>query len=218
MSELKSEALDCQHFDGQTSSTQRGFGGHNTGGLGMKIYTRTGDDGSTGLLGSERVGKDSLRVEAFGTLDECNAAIGIARSLIAEEDIDQILENVQSLLFSAGADLACPSETAKLERVHSDDIEKLEKTIDALEEELSPLKAFILPGGTTSSAHIHLSRSICRRAERNIVRLSHSEATNPSVLIAVNRISDLLFVVGRTLNSRAGEHDSIWNKERWAKC
>ena len=99
-----------------------------------------------------------MRVEAFGTLDECNAAIGIARSLIAEEDIDQILENVQSLLFSAGADLACPSETAKLERVHSDDIEKLEKTIDALEEELSPLKAFILPGGTTSSAHIHLYR------------------------------------------------------------
>ena len=182
----------------------------------MKIYTRTGDDGTTGLLGAERVRKDSLRIEAFGALDECNAAIGIARSVIAEIDIDRILENIQSLLFSAGADLACPSETAKLERVHSEDIEKLEEAIDMLERELTPLRAFILPGGTTSSAHVHLSRSICRRAERNIVRLSHSEDINPSVLIAVNRISDLLFVVGRTLNSRAGRHDSIWNKERWA--
>ena len=94
----------------------------------------------------------------------------------------------------------------------------LEKAIDTLEEDLTPLKAFILPGGTTSSAHIHLSRSICRRAERNIVRLSHSEEINPLVLIAVNRISDLLFVVGRTLNFRAGRADSIWNKERWAAC
>ena len=182
----------------------------------MKIYTRTGDDGTTGLLGAGRVRKDSLRVEAFGSLDECNAAIGIARSLISEEDIDRILENVQSLLFSVGANLACPGETAKLELVHTDDIQMLEKAIDTLEEDLTPLKAFILPGGTTSSAHIHLSRSICRRAERNIVRLSHSEEINPLVLIAVNRISDLLFVVGRTLNFRAGRADSIWNKERWA--
>jgi cob(I)alamin adenosyltransferase len=181
----------------------------------MKIYTRTGDDGSTGLLGSTRVQKDSLRVEAFGALDECNAAIGVARSVRIDEDIDLILENVQSLLFSAGADLACTGETAKLERVDTEDVEALEKRIDLLEEELTPLKSFILPGGTPGSAHIHLSRSICRRAERNIVRLSHSELINPLVLIAVNRISDLLFVVGRTLNSRAGRHDAIWNKERW---
>jgi len=181
----------------------------------VKIYTRTGDDGSTGLLGSERVQKDSLRVEAFGTLDECNAAIGTARSGLTERDIDKILEDVQSLLFSAGADLACPVETAKTERVQAKDVSELEKTIDKLESELIPLRAFILPGGTSRSAHVHLSRSICRRAERNIVRLSHSESINPLVLIAVNRISDLLFVVGRVLNSRGGEHDTPWNKKRW---
>ena len=95
------------------------------------------------------------------------------------------------------------------------DVSELEKTIDELESELMPLRVFILPGGTSRSAHVHLSRAICRRAERNIVRLSHSESINPLVLIAVNRISDLLFVVGRVLNSRAGEHDTTWNKERW---
>jgi cob(I)alamin adenosyltransferase len=154
-------------------------------------------------------------VEAFGTLDECNAAIGTARSGLTERDIDKILEDVQSLLFSAGADLACPVESAKTERVQAKDVSELEKTIDKLESELIPLRAFILPGGTSRSAHVHLSRSICRRAERNIVRLSHSESINPLVLIAVNRISDLLFVVGRVLNSRGGEHDTPWNKKRW---
>lgn len=109
----------------------------------VKISTRTGDDGSTGLLGSERVQKDSLRVEAFGALDECNAAIGIARSGLTERDIDKILEDVQSLLFSAGADLACPVETAKTERVQTKDVSELEKTIDELESELIPLRAFI---------------------------------------------------------------------------
>jgi cob(I)alamin adenosyltransferase len=173
------------------------------------------DDGTTGLLGSERVQKDSLRVEAFGALDECNAAIGVARSGIAEIDVDKLLENVQSLLFSAGADLACTIETAKIERVHAEDISQLEKAIDKLENDLTPLKTFILPGGGAMSAHIHLARSICRRAERNIVRLSRSELINPLVLVAVNRVSDLLFVVARVLNSRSGAHDTIWNKERW---
>ena len=180
----------------------------------VKIYTRTGDDGSTGLLGSERVQKDSLRVEAFGALDECNAAIGVARAGLTERDIDKILEDVQSLLFSAGRIWLVPSKQ-QTERVQTKDVSELEKTIDELESELIPLMAFILPGGTSRSAHIHLSRSICRRAERNIVRLSHSESINPLVLIAVNRISDLLFVVGRVLNSRAGEHDTPWNKQRW---
>jgi cob(I)alamin adenosyltransferase len=181
-----------------------------------KIYTRTGDDGTTGLLGSQRVQKDALRVEAFGALDECNAAIGIARSGMAEIDVDKILENVQSLLFSAGADLACAVETAKIERVRAEDISQLEKVIDKMENELTPLKAFILPGGAAMSAHIHLARSICRRAERNIVRLSRSELINPLVLVAVNRISDLLFVVARVLNSRSGVPDTIWNKDRWS--
>jgi cob(I)alamin adenosyltransferase len=156
-----------------------------------------------------------LRVEAFGALDECNAAIGIARSGMAEIDVDKILENVQSLLFSAGADLACAVETANIERVQAEDISHLKKVIDPLENELTPLKAFILPGGAAMSAHIHLARSICRRAERNIVRLSRSELINPLVLVAVNRISDLLFVVARVLNARSGAHDTIWNKERW---
>jgi cob(I)alamin adenosyltransferase len=107
---------------------------------------------------------------------------------VAEIDVDKILENVQSLLFSAGADLACAVETAKIERVQAEDISHLKKVIDQLENELTPLKAFILPGGAAMSAHIHLARSICRRAERNIVRLSRSELINPLVLVAVNRI------------------------------
>jgi cob(I)alamin adenosyltransferase len=180
-----------------------------------KIYTRTGDDGSTGLLGAERVQKDSLRIEAFGTLDECNAALGLARSDMPGQDLDKILQSVQSLLFSAGADLACAIETATIERVQAEDITQLEASIDKLENELTPLRAFILPGGTTAASHIHLARAICRRAERNIVRLSHTESINPLVLIAVNRLSDLLFVMGRVLNARSGEHDSVWDKKRW---
>jgi cob(I)alamin adenosyltransferase len=180
-----------------------------------KIYTRTGDDGSTGLLGAERVQKDSLRIEAFGTLDECNAALGLARSDMPEKDLDKILESVQSLLFSAGADLACAIETAKVERVQAEDISQLEASIDKLENELTPLRAFILPGGTTAASHIHLSSAICRKAERNIVRLSHSELINPLVLVAVNRLSDLLFVMGRVLNARSGENDTLWDKKRW---
>src|ERR1700742_1183059 len=134
----------------------------------VKISTRTGDDGSTGLLGSERVQKDSLRIEAFGALDECNAAIGIARSGMPENDVDRVLENLQSLLFSAGADLACPPDTPKAERVREEDITQLEATIDRFEQELATLKVFILPGGAEAAAHIHLARTICRRAERDI--------------------------------------------------
>jgi len=180
-----------------------------------KIYTRTGDDGSTGLLGPARVQKDSLRIEAFGALDECNAAIGLARSLMSGDDLDRLLENLQSLLFSAGADLACPTETAKVERVQAEDIAQLEAAIDGLEQELAPLKVFILPGGTAAAAHIHLARTICRRAERNIVSLARSESINPLVLIMTNRLSDLLFVVGRVLNARSGIQDTPWNKQRW---
>jgi cob(I)alamin adenosyltransferase len=181
----------------------------------MKIYTRTGDDGSTGLLGPDRVPKDSLRIEAFGALDECNAAIGVARSVMPKGDVDKVLENLQSLLFSAGADLACPVESAKIERVQDEDISQLETTIDRMEQELAPLKVFILPGGTEAAAHIHLARAICRRAEREIVRLAHSERINPLALIMTNRMSDLLFVVGRLLNARTGSQDVPWNKTRW---
>jgi cob(I)alamin adenosyltransferase len=181
----------------------------------MKIYTRTGDDGSTGLLGPERVQKDSLRIAAVGALDECNAAIGMARSGISGDDLDRMLEDLQSLLFSAGADLACPIESAKVERVQAEDVSQLEAAIDRLEDELTPLTAFILPGGTVAAAHIHLARSICRRAEREIVRLSRSEQISSLVLVAVNRMSDLLFVMGRVLNARSGGGDVLWNKTRW---
>ncbi len=181
----------------------------------MKIYTRTGDDGSTGLLGPDRVPKDSLRIEAFGALDECNAAIGVARSAMPRDDVDKILESLQSLLFSAGADLACPAESTKIERVQEEDISQLEAAIDRMEQGVAPLKVFILPGGTEAAAHIHLARSICRRAEREIVRLSRSESINPLVLIMTNRMSDLLFVVGRVLNARSGLEDVPWNKMRW---
>ena len=182
----------------------------------MKIYTRTGDDGTTGLLGPERVQKDSLRIEAFGALDECNATIGIARSgITGNDDLDRVLGDLQSLLFSAGADLACPIEAAKVERVKEEDIRELENCIDRFELELPPLQVFILPGGTTTAANLQQARSICRRAERNIVRLSHREWINPLVLVAVNRLSDLLFVMGRVSNARSGVQDTPWDKKRW---
>ncbi len=177
----------------------------------MKIYTRTGDDGQTGLWGGQRVAKDSLRVQAYGTVDECNAVIGVARASGIDQGIDAILSEVQNQLFVVGADLATPGDAANIPRIAENAIEVLEGYIDQLEEELEPLRQFILPGGSLAAAHLHLARTICRRAERAVVSLNHAETINSHIVVYINRLSDLLFVAARAANAQAGLADVPWN-------
>jgi cob(I)alamin adenosyltransferase len=178
----------------------------------MKIYTKTGDAGETGLWGGLRVLKDSARVQAYGTVDECNAAIGVARVGGPPAQLDTILAQIQNQLFVVGADLATPGAAASIPRIDAGTIAFLETTIDALEAELEPLKQFILPGGTPAAAHLHLARTICRRAERWVVALAREEAVGPHVGIYLNRLSDCLFVLARAANAGAGVADVPWEK------
>jgi len=181
-----------------------------------RIYTKTGDDGTTGLGSGERRPKYDLRVAAYGTVDETNAAIGVARlHLSSEPEVSAILLRVQNDLFDLGADLAAPENPAKPNRerlrVTDSQVERLEKDIDKLNEALSPLTSFVLPGGEASAAHLHLARTICRRAERLTVELASriSEQVNPAATRYLNRLSDLLFVAARYVNGR-GQRDILW--------
>ncbi len=172
----------------------------------MKIYTRTGDSGSTGLFGGTRVSKSSRRMHAYGTLDELNACLGI---VLAEETLPELLrpqlETIQSMLFSLGADLATPLESsASILRIEAEQADVLEQWIDAMEEQLTPLTQFICPGGDAVAATLHMARTICRRAERWIVELKGHEAITPGVLVYVNRLSDYLFVAARYANKQSG--------------
>lgn len=176
----------------------------------MKIYTKTGDEGETGLWGGLRVSKDTIRVHAYGTVDECNAAIGVARSAQMPARIDALLETVQNQLFVVGADLATPGEAANIPRVHNDDVMVLEHAIDELEGTLDPLTQFILPGGHASAAHLHLARTICRRAERYVVSLAREEACNVVIGVYLNRLSDFLFVAARAANHLSNVADVPW--------
>ncbi|ACL23172.1 cob(I)yrinic acid a,c-diamide adenosyltransferase [Chloroflexus aggregans] len=178
----------------------------------MKIYTRTGDTGETGLFGGPRVRKDVLRVEAYGTADECNSAIGVARAAGPDPMLDAVLAEVQNQLFVVGADLASPNDSPYIPRVSATMTAFLEEQIDAMETELAPLQQFILPGGTTVAAYLHLARTICRRAERVVVSLAAEEAINPELLPYLNRLSDFLFVAARIANARAGVDDVPWRK------
>lgn len=182
----------------------------------MKIYTKTGDAGETGLWGGQRVAKDSLRVHAYGTADECNAAIGVARAAGVDAGLDGLLAQVQSQLFVVGADLATPGEAANIPRVGDAEVRFLEEQIDALEGELEPLRQFILPGGTAAAAQLHLARTTCRRAERWAVSLAQAEPINTLVLTYLNRLSDFLFVAARAANARAGTVDVPWVSPRQA--
>jgi cob(I)alamin adenosyltransferase len=178
----------------------------------VKLYTKTGDDGTTGLFGGGRVKKASLRVEAYGTVDELNAALGVARATKLEPVTDGVLGHVQVDLFTLGAELACvPGREAKLSMKLLDaaDAERLEKAIDAAEEGLPPLKAFVLPGGSPQAAALHVARTICRRAERAILALDDAPARG-EIVIYLNRLSDLLFVLARRANSVAGVEDIPW--------
>ncbi|MCZ7571003.1 MAG: cob(I)yrinic acid a,c-diamide adenosyltransferase [Ardenticatenaceae bacterium] len=180
----------------------------------MKIYTRTGDQGKTGLFGGQRIRKDSPRVEAYGTVDECNASLGIVRALLDDADLESKLIQVQSELFVVGADLATPSvegkAAARVPRVQPEDVTWLERWIDEAEAELEPMRTFILPGGTPTAAHLHLARTIARRAERRVVGLERVETINPHVRVYLNRLSDLLFVWARLINQRAGLKETPW--------
>lgn len=180
----------------------------------MKIYTRTGDAGQTGLWGGHRVPKDALRVQAYGAVDEANAALGVARACGVDAELDRILAQVQDYLFVVGADLATPGAAASIPRVEERDAAALEDLIDGLERELEPLRQFILPGGSLAAAHLHLARTVCRRAERWAVALAREEPINTHVLTYLNRLSDLLFVLARSANARAGVTDVPWNSPR----
>jgi cob(I)alamin adenosyltransferase len=180
-----------------------------------KIYTRTGDDGRTALFGGGRVAKDDVRVHAYGAVDELNAVIGQARSTDMMPRIDEVLAPVQRDLFAIGALLATPhpeEHTKQLEKAKLSDkrIAQLEQAIDDGEAEVEPLKAFIMPGGTAKASALHVARTVCRRAERAVVTLRHAEDVPPIVVIYLNRLSDLLFVLARVANRRAGAGEVTW--------
>jgi cob(I)alamin adenosyltransferase len=174
-----------------------------------KIYTRTGDDGTTGLGDGKRIDKDSLRVEAMGDVDELNAIIGILLTEPISSDIRDTLTRVQHDLFDLGGEICMPGHTM----IQPERVTALEETLDRLNENLEPLKEFILPGGTRAAAYCHMARTVCRRAERQLVRLSRVEPVTAVSLQYLNRLSDLLFVVCRTLNLEAGIPDVLWKND-----
>ncbi|MDX2102192.1 MAG: cob(I)yrinic acid a,c-diamide adenosyltransferase [Alphaproteobacteria bacterium] len=174
-----------------------------------RIYTRGGDRGETSLGNGDRVAKHALRVEAYGTVDEANATIGLAR-LSADADVDTMLSRIQNDLFDLGADLCRPGDPSdgKL-RIADSQVDRLEAEIDRMNAELQPLNSFILPGGTPTAAHLHLARTVVRRAERLATALAVSETVNPAAVKYLNRLSDHLFVLGRWVNDR-GAADVLW--------
>jgi cob(I)alamin adenosyltransferase len=184
----------------------------------MKIYTRTGDQGETGLFGGGRVSKAHTRVAAYGTVDELNAALGVAVESVASEEISCSLKKVQNDLFSLGAFLATPgaedgSARATIPDLPGDRVKEMEVWIDRASTETPELRNFILPGGTQGAAALHLARTVCRRAERSVVRLAEHQQVDPLVLAYLNRLSDLLFAYARLENHRNGVPDIVWEKE-----
>jgi len=178
-----------------------------------RIYTRTGDKGETGLLGGSRVPKNSLRVQAYGDIDELNSIIGVVRTFSTNQDIEIVLEGLQRDLFTAGTELAHPNAVNPDDlQITSDKIVALEKAIDRFQEKLPPLKVFILPGGSKAGALLHFARTIARRAERNIVALNTTEKVSENLIPFVNRISDLLFVMARLVNQQDGLREQEWHK------
>jgi cob(I)alamin adenosyltransferase len=179
----------------------------------MKIYTRTGDAGQTSLYGGRRVDKDDARVEAYGNVDETNACLGLARSQGLPDVIDRVVERLQAELFVVGAELACaPGNESRLRLplLGEEHVTALEADIDRSEAVLAPLRSFVLPAGTPGAAALHLSRTVCRRAERSLIAVSRESAVRPVVLKYVNRLSDLLFVLARGANHHAAVPDVPW--------
>lgn len=178
----------------------------------VKIYTKTGDDGTTGLIGGTRVKKSHQRIVSYGEVDETNSAIGIVLSSKLDSDIGDLLTKIQNDLFVAGSDLANPDLTDSSSRVTDKMVTYLENQIDKLESELEPITYFILPGGDLVASQVHLARSICRRAEVSIIKLAEVEQINKTCQIYINRLSDLLFVIARVINKRKKIQDVDWKK------
>jgi cob(I)alamin adenosyltransferase len=187
-----------------------------------KVYTRTGDKGSTKLVGGKKVAKDAARIEAYGTIDELNAVLGLARvfnddlkdRMSAAQRLDEIFRRLQNELFDLGSELATPPDFSYegMFRVREDEVKTLERLIDDLQKDLAPLNSFILPGGGKVGGFLHQARTVCRRAEREIVRLSCAEELNPFLLQYVNRLSDLLFVLSRWVSKNLGEPEYLWER------
>jgi cob(I)alamin adenosyltransferase len=180
----------------------------------MKIYTKTGDAGETGLFGGPRVRKSDARVEAYGEVDELNAAIGVARAAISDGELDDELARIQAELFSVGAELATPPGArarSVVPAVETAWTGRLEAAIDRWGAELPALRHFVLPGGGAAGAALHLARCVCRRAERRVVALAGHAAVAPEVLRYLNRLSDLLFIAARLANHRAGVAEALWD-------
>lgn len=183
-----------------------------------RVYTRAGDDGTTALAGGQRVAKDSLRIEAYGTVDELNSAIGIAVAAGLEEPLTEPFGVIQQVLFNLGAELATPREPGEETtgpRVEARHVEQLESWIDDWNDDLEPLTSFVLPGGDATAAHLHLARTICRRAERLTFTLGREEQVGEFVSPYLNRLSDLLFVASRLQNQLGGHGDVLWDSRRF---
>ena len=179
----------------------------------MKIYTKTGDDGRTGLFGGERVSKSDARVDAYGSVDETNACLGVARAAGLSPDVDATLERVQAELFVLGAELATPAShraRLRLPLLAAEQVRALEAEIDRLEAVLPPLTSFVLPAGSAAASALHLARTVCRRAERAVVAIQSSAEVRAELVFYLNRLSDLLFVMARHQNQHAGVPDVAW--------
>lgn len=187
-----------------------------------RVYTRTGDKGETALVGGRRVPKESARIEAYGTIDELNSVVGLARVFNEERlgkgrahrFLDEVLRKIQDQLFDLGSELATPPDViyGGIYRVGKADVDGLEKIIDECQKELGPLKSFILPGGGKIGGHLHQCRTVCRRAEREILRLSREEKVNEWIVNYVNRLSDLFFVLARWVAKHMGEKEYLWQR------
>jgi cob(I)alamin adenosyltransferase len=187
-----------------------------------KVYTRTGDKGFTKLVGGKKVAKDAARIEAYGTIDELNAVLGLARVFNddlkdrqpAAQRLDEIFRRLQNELFDLGSELATPPDFSYegMFKVGEDEVKTLEKLIDELQKDLAPLNSFILPGGGKVSGFLHQARTVCRRAERAILRLSREEEIGPGPLQYVNRLSDLFFVLSRWVSKNLGEPEYLWER------
>lgn len=179
-----------------------------------KVYTRTGDDGTTALGGGQRVPKDALRIEAYGTVDETNSVLGVVRAAGVDARLDAMLARIQNELFHLGSDLCILEEDKArmpVPRIEPRHVERLEGDIDLLQADLEPLTNFVLPGGAPAAAHLHVARTVCRRAERVLVALARTEPVGDQVIRYVNRLSDLLFVMARAENHAKGRGDVTWD-------
>lgn len=179
-----------------------------------RIYTRTGDKGETGLVGGSRVQKDSIRVQAYGSVDELNSVLGLARSFLTDKELDSILCELQNDLFAAGADLATVDSRQGPTRITGERVRELEGMIDRYQQQVPQLTAFILPGGGNAGATLHFARTVARRAERKIVTLGKSEEINDQLIPYINRLNDFLFVLARVANHRERKTEVQWHTKK----